>query len=210
MTDPTAASDIEAMIRATAGVPVTLGGVDTWGAPDRVDPGTPGGYDIPPNIGPRGAVAVATGVLSGPPSVDDPITVDGEAAVVLDLRELEDGELIEVVYGDWTHTVDIYRYDVSGTASAGQQQKSWGNPIAEAVGCDLWARSGEVRSREYAREAVGNWAARLPPGTDVQADDGIRVTDGEGPGRYRVVFVGDEVPRRRIPIDLVESGEDFG
>lgn len=193
------------MISATGGVPVSIGGVSTHGHTDRLDPGD---WDLSPAGGAEQVVAVATGVLSADPSVDDAITVDGESLVVLDHREVDDGTLVALVVGAWTHTASLYRPTSSGHRSRGQQQLDPGTPTATGVGCDIWPRDGEVEEREFGREATGQWEGRFPPGTDLEPGDWVKVTAGTGPELYEVTFVGEETDRWRTPVVLEESGEE--
>lgn len=207
MTDPTVASGIEELIRDTGGVPVVIGSASTWGHLGRAKPSQ---FDLSPAGGPEKLVSVPTGSLTGTPTVGMTIEVDGQTAEVLDHREVEDGKLVEIVFGSWTHTVDIYRPSASGTFSGGQQQLDPGSPIAQGVSCDIWAVSGEIRRGSFGEAAVGDWEGRFPPGTDLEPGDLIHVQTGNGPARYRAVFVGDETTHWRTPVSLEESQEDFG
>lgn len=205
MTDPQASADLSGMIRATGGVPVLVPEGATWGHVDAVDRED---WDMPDRTDRRKLVAVPAVAID--PAVGASIRVDGELTQVLDYRTVEDGRLVEIVFGDWTHVVDLYRASEDGTFTRGQQQTTLAT-VASGVRCDLWAVDGELRRREYASEAVGDWEGRVPPGIDVRPDDRVRVVEGsDTPGRFRVTFVGDRYVGRRIPVSLTESPEDFG
>lgn len=79
--------ELEAMIRATGGVPVQYGGRATWGHLDTADESAFDGAEV---IGTELSVAVATGTL-GRLEVDAAITVDGTEYVVRDHRRVQDG-----------------------------------------------------------------------------------------------------------------------
>jgi hypothetical protein len=80
--------EIEAMIRATGGVPVVVGAVSTWGHRDLIDrPVLEDGAEVLVEVD---TVKVATGILPAL-SRGTAITVDGEALEVAEHRRVEDG-----------------------------------------------------------------------------------------------------------------------
>lgn len=204
--DPSERAGIEAMFRATGGVHVLVPDDDTWGHLDPASTADPWAQH-PPALRQRHIVTVSRLALD--PVVGTEITVDGEQVEVLDARLSDDGELYELIVGDWTHAVDVYRPERSGTASRGQQQTSY-SPVSRGLRCDLWGATGEIRSQASGPTAIGDWRAAFPPVADVMPADRLRVTSGPTrQGRFRVTFVDDADPDGRIMADLDESQEDF-
>lgn len=211
MTDLFAASDIEKLFRETGGVQVSIFGTDTWGARKTAREAVPGSlFEVRPG-GAEDAVEIATGVLPQEMVVDAAITVDGESRKVIDHRRVDDGEITVVLYGAWTHTVDTYR-PPSGNAFphvSGQQELDFSSTHLSDVSCDLMAAAGEVRADRSGDRASVEYEGRFPPAADIQPGDYVKVAEGEGPKRFRVVFVGDRTDRWRIPVELTESDQDF-
>lgn len=210
MTDLFAAADLEKMLRGTGGVSVSVQGTSTWGHEEVVAALAGADFESRPG-GTDDVVVIPTDVPPNPVQAGEAITVDGETLKVVDHDRIEDGRIIALVVGSWTHTVDTYRPSTASEIPrvSGQQQLQFDSTHLSGVSCDLMALSGEIRAERSGDRASVEYEGRFPPGTDIQPGDYVKVTAGEGPKRYRVVFVGDRTSRWPTRVELEESDEDF-
>lgn len=107
-----------------------------------------------------------------------------------------------------THEVSIYRKGFGDPDSEGMSVESYA-VVEQAVGANLQPITGAVRPTPAGREVEAQWRGFVSAGTDIQVDDGVLVTSGVGPTRYKVTEVGDQGPPWDIELLLELTEERF-
>lgn len=193
---------LESMIRELGGETVSLGGVQTAGL--RLMAGDEG-MDLVAFGGAKDVLIVPSDALAAAPAAGDAVNVGAENLFVLDHRRLDDGKLLALAIGSWTHAVSIYRGTTFDAATLQQQDEP--ALVAAGVPCDLEIIREGVDPEAYGRIQTGQVRGRFPPGTDLQRGDFVKVTSGNGPATLEVEALGDETDDWRLVAELTESQE---
>lgn len=189
-------ADLEWGFRDTDGVEITIGAVKTWGHKDQTDAemfGAPAATTSPG----AGNVAVLSPVLTIPAQdypalqVGAEILVGGVPETVRAFRPAEgDGALLKVLLRTWTHVVTVYRPSPALAGSRGRRREEW-SAVASGVRATLAPMGGGLQPEPSGQEVRVRRAGFLPPAVSVKENDGILVTEGVGPVRYRVRAVAE-------------------
>lgn len=106
-----------------------------------------------------------------------------------------------------THVVTIRRN--SPTGGTGGQRIETLVSVATGVEMNIQPRSGELRASAAGVQVVGAYEGFCASGVNVRVDDVLEVTSGEGPGQYRVEFIGYHGSDWDMQLDLDESQESW-
>lgn len=107
-----------------------------------------------------------------------------------------------------THMVSIYRKGFSDPDNTGRPAEFY-SAVVEAVNANLQPITGAIRPTPAGREVEAEWRGFVSAGTDIQVDDGVLVTSGVGPTRYKVAEVGPQGPPWDIELLLELTKEQF-
>lgn len=113
------------------------------------------------------------------------------------------------------HRGSFYRQRPDEGDDWGSPASSWDpTPIAADVPINLQPLSGAVTQRPAGREAQAQWQGfldprDLPAGVRIQPDDGLVITPGRSPERFRVVEYQPWGPGWKDRIVLEETAEEI-
>lgn len=104
-----------------------------------------------------------------------------------------------------THRIRVFR---QGKANPYTGAAPW--ELAGEYDANLQPLTGSVQQSAAGREIGATWRAFVPAGAAVKEDDGILVTQGVGPERYRVVQAGPQGAPWDTELMLSRTREVFG